>query len=333
MSGCPFATGWVKVVANTTGACGCSLPEGQAFHNTVAAIATAMIRLAGTIIGRVRITKSVLCDRDPCAPSDLITETVRRNPTITAFHMRPSPGDYGSLVESLVTCMPSHHARIHSHYMAAHPVDANPPTSLRFTSTKPKPGTLSKEAGHKDAAKRKLFLCDPQPSAEETLPIYSLPSRSQREWDGDGPGLTVPSAYAAQGLLALPMTATPPCVDHDDPVLEVAAESPVNSDCTQLPTPQHLLQRNFWTPQEVEDAHNEALGIADDRSARIFNQNRPDAGRTEDPADRKMVLGKPEDTSRHPEGEHHIRLWFLPCLTLMVNRVMATFEGILRACT
>ena len=136
--------------------------------------------------------------------------------------------------------MPSDHTRIHSHYMAAHPVDADPPTNLRFTSTKPKLATFSKEAWHKDAAQRKLFLFDPRESGEETLPIYSLPSRSQWEWDGDVPGLTVPSAYAAQGLLALPVTTTPPFVAHDDPVLQVAAECPINSDCTQLPMAQYL---------------------------------------------------------------------------------------------
>ena len=141
--------------------------------------------------------------------------------------------------------------------------------------------------------------------------------------------MTVPSAHAAQGLLALPVTATPPFAAHDDLVLEVAIECPINSDCTQLPKAQHLLQRNFWTLQEVEDAHKEALGVPEDRWARIFNHNRPAASRTEDPPERKMVWGKPQDMSRHPEGEDHIRLWTLPCLTLMVNRGKATLEGII----
>ena len=38
------------------------------------------------------------------------------------------------------------------------------------------------------------FLFDPRQSGEETLPIYSLSSPPACEWDGDGPGLTVPSA-------------------------------------------------------------------------------------------------------------------------------------------
>ena len=41
-----------------------------------------------------------------------------------------------------------------------------------------------------------------------------------------------------------------------------------------------------------------------------------------------MVWGKPEDMSRHLEGEDHIRLWPLPCLTAMVNRVKVTLEEI-----
>ena len=101
-----------------------------------------------------------------------------RNPEITAFHVRPSGADYSSLLESLLTRLPSDHARIHSHYMAAHPVDAEPPTTLRFASTRPKPATFAKEGWHKEAAKRKLFLFDPRQSGEETLPIYSLSSRS-----------------------------------------------------------------------------------------------------------------------------------------------------------
>ena len=41
-----------------------------------------------------------------------------------------------------------------------------------------------------------------------------------------------------------------------------------------------------------------------------------------------MVWGKPHDVSRHSEGAGHICLRILPCLTLMVNRVKATLEGI-----
>ena len=177
-------------------------------------------------MGRVRITKSILRDRDPCALSDLIAETVRRNPEMTAFHVRPSGADYSHSLESLSTRLPSDHARIHSHYMAAHPVDAEPPTTLRFASTKPKPATFAKEGWHKEAAKRKLFLFHPRQSGEETLPIYLLCSRSAWEWDGDGLGLTVPSVYAASGLLALPVTSTPLFVGHEDPLLELP------SDCT-----------------------------------------------------------------------------------------------------
>ena len=211
MSACPFAWDWMAAVTGPAGTRGCSLPEGHTFHDTAIATNSAVTWPPGTSIGRVRITKSILRDRDPCALSDLIAETVRRNPEIAAFHVRPSGADYSSLVESLSTRLPSDHARIRSHYMAAHPVDAEPPTTLRFASTKPKPATFAKEGWHKEAAKRKLFLFDPRQSGEETLPIYSLSSRSAWEWDGDSPGLTFPSAYAASGLLALPITSTPFC--------------------------------------------------------------------------------------------------------------------------
>ena len=156
--------------------------------------------------------------------SDLIAKTMRRNPAITAFHLRPGPGEFGSLVELLATRMPSDHARIHGHYIATHPVDADPPTSLHFTSTKPKPANFKKGALHKDAAKRKLFPFDSHRIGGRTLPIYSLPSRSEWEGDGDGPGLT----------------------------------------------------------------------------PRIFNHNRPAAGRTEDPPDHRMVWGEPQDISHWP---------------------------------
>ena len=116
--------------------------------------------------------------------------------------------------------------------MAAHPVDAEPPTTLRFASTKPKPATFAKEGWHEEAAKRKLFLFDPRQSGEDTLPIYSLSSLSAWEWDGDGPRLTVPVAYAAGGLLALPVTPTPLFVAHEDPLLQLPSDCPtaVNSD-------------------------------------------------------------------------------------------------------
>ena len=232
MSACPFAWDWMAAVTGPAGTRGCSLPEGQTFHDTAIATNSAVTWPPGTSIGQVRITKSILRDRDPCALSHLIAETVRRNPEITAFHVRASGADYSSLLESLSTRLPSNHARIHSHYMAAHPVDAEPPTTLRFASTKPKPATFAKEGWHKEAAKRKLFLFDPRQSGEETLPIYSLSSRSAWEWDGDGPGLTVPSAYAASGLLVLPVTSTPLFVAHEDPLLELPSDCPtsVNSD-------------------------------------------------------------------------------------------------------
>ena len=236
-----------------------------------------------------------------------------------------------SLLESLSTRLPSNHARIHSHYMAAHPVDAEPPTTLRFASTKPKPATFAKKGWHKEAAKRKLFLFDPRQSGEETLRIYSLSGRSAWEWDGDGPGLTVPSAYLASGLLALPVTSTPLFVAHEDPLLELPSDCPtaVNSDPSQLASRQHLFIRGFFAEYEVEEAHKEALAMAEERWARIFNHNRPVASRAEDPPDCKMVWGKPEDMSKHPDGEEHIKLWDLPRLTAVVTRVKAKLEAIL----
>ena len=233
---CPFAWDWMAAVTGPAPTRGSSLPEGQTFHDTAIPTNSAVTRPPGTTIGRVRITKSILRDRDPCALSDLIAETVRRNPGITAFHVRPSGADYSSLLESLSTRLPSDHARIHSHYMAAHPVDAKPHTTLHPASTQPKPATFAKEGWYKEAAKRKFFLFNPRKSGEETLPIYSLSSRSAWEWDGDGPGLTVPSAYAASGLLALPVTSTLLFVAHDDPLLELPSDCPtaVNDNPSQL---------------------------------------------------------------------------------------------------
>ena len=306
---------------------GCSLPEGQTFHDTAIATNSAVTWPPGTSIGQVRITKSNLRNRDPCGLSDLIAETVRRNPKITAFHVPPSGADYSSLLESLSTHLPSDHARIHSHYMAAHPVDAEPPTTLCFASTKPQPATFAKEGWHKDAAKRKLFLFDPRQSPEETLPIYSLSNRSAWEWDGDGPGLTMPSVYAASGPLALHVTSTPLFVAHEDPLLELPGDCPtaVNSNPSQRASLQHLFIRSFFAEYEVQEAHKEALAIAEERWARIFNHNRPVAGRAQDPPDRQMVCGKPEDMSKHPDGEEHIQLWDLPRLSAMVTRVKAKF--------
>ena len=280
-----------------------------------------------TAIGRVRITKSILCDTDPCA----LSQKVRRNPVISAFHARPSGADYPPLLESLSTRLPSDHARIHSHYMAAHPVDAEPPTTLRFASTKPKPATFTKEGWCIEAAKRKLFLLDPRQSGEETLPIYSLFSRSVWEWDGDDPGRTVPSAYAVSGLLALAVTSGLLFVAHNDPLLELPSDRPtaVKTVPSRLASLQHLFIRGAFAKYEVEDALKEALAIAEERWSRIFNHNRPVDGRAEDPPERKMVWGKQEDMSKHPDGEEHIQLWDLPRLSAMVTRVKAKLEAIL----
>ena len=67
---------------------GCSLLKGQTFHATAIPTNSAVTWPPGTTIGRVRITKSILRDRDPCALSHLIAETARRDPNITAFHTK-----------------------------------------------------------------------------------------------------------------------------------------------------------------------------------------------------------------------------------------------------
>ena len=137
MSACPSAWDWMAAVIGHAGTRGCSLPQGQTFHDIAIPTNFAVTWPPGTTIGRVRITKSILRDRDPCALSDLIAETARRNPDITAFHVRPGTADYSCLLESLSTHVPSDHAPIHSYYMATHPVDAETPTTLRFAATKP----------------------------------------------------------------------------------------------------------------------------------------------------------------------------------------------------
>ena len=151
-------------VTGPAGTPGCSLPEEQAFHETAIPASSAVTGPPGTTIGRVRITKSILRDRDPCVLSDLIAETVRRNPDITVFHVWSSGADYSSLLESLYTRLPSDHARIHRPYMAAYPVDAEPLTTVRFASTKPKPATFAKEVWYKEAANGKLVLFDQRQS-------------------------------------------------------------------------------------------------------------------------------------------------------------------------
>ena len=106
------------------------------------------------------------------------------------------------------------------------------------------------------------------------------------------------SAFGANGLYALPVALF---IAHDDPFLKLAADYPlgVNTNSTRLSTMQRMLQRNFWAPHDIEDTHKEALGMANNRWARIFNHNRPSAGQTEDTPNRKIVWGKPEDISRH----------------------------------
>ena len=100
----------------------------------------------GTTIGRVRITKSILRDRDTCVLCDLMAQTVHRNPKITAFHPRPNPGDYSSLVESLATCMPRAHSRFNTHYMAAHRWMLSPPPASNSPATSAKPATFKRDS-------------------------------------------------------------------------------------------------------------------------------------------------------------------------------------------
>ena len=89
-----------------------------------------------------------------------------------------------------------------------------------------------------------------------------------------------PSAYAANGMLALPVTSTVLFVAHNDPVLALRSDCPTagNSDPSQLASLQHLFICGFFHGYEVEDALKEALAIAKERWARIFNHNRPAAG-------------------------------------------------------
>ena len=94
MSTCPFAWDSMAAVTGPAGTRGCSLPQGQTFHDTAIPTNSAVTWPPGETIGRVRITKSIIRVKDPCALSDFIAETVHRNPNITAFHVRPSGADY-----------------------------------------------------------------------------------------------------------------------------------------------------------------------------------------------------------------------------------------------
>ena len=162
----------------------------------------------GNVWQKQKQKPTCLRDKDPCALSDLIAEMVRRNPDITAFYVRPSGADYSSLLESLSTRLPSDHTRIHSHYMAAHPVDAEPPTTLCFASAKPKPATFSKEGWYKEAAKRKLFLFDPRQSGEETLPSTPSPVAQRGSGTATAPGSPCQVPMRPAGCLPSPSPPT-----------------------------------------------------------------------------------------------------------------------------
>ena len=83
----------------------------------------------------------------------------------------------------------------------------------------------------------------------------------------------MPSAYAASGVLDLPVSSTPVFVAHDDPLLALPTDCPtaVSSDPSQLASLQHLFIRGFFVKYEVEEALKEALAIAKEHWARIFN--------------------------------------------------------------
>ena len=151
-----------------------------------------------------------------------IAEAVHRSPNITAFHLRPPLGDYNSFVESLCTRIPSDHSRFHT--CLPPPPPTQPPASAS-PSPKPNPPLSTRRASSRTRPRGSCSSSTPANQAK-TLPIYSLPSRSQGDFDGDGPRLTMPSAYGAHGLLALPVTSTPLFVAHNDPLLELAAKSP-----------------------------------------------------------------------------------------------------------
>ena len=103
----------------------------------------------------------------------------------------------------------------------------------------------------------------------------------------------------------------------------------MNSDPSLLFSLQHLFIPGFSAEYEVEETNKEALAIAQQRWARIFKYNCPVAGRAHDPPDRKMLWGKLEDMSKHPDGEEDIQLWDVPRLTAMVTHVKAKLEAIL----
>ena len=76
--------------------------------------------------------------------------------------------------------------------------------------------------------------------------------------------------------------------------MELPSDFPtaVNSDPSQLAGLQHLFIRSLFAEYEVEEAHKEALAIAEERWARIFNHNRPVAGRAHDPPQPQDGVGE-----------------------------------------
>ena len=136
---------------------------------------TAVTSPPGTTIDWVRITKSMLCDKDPCVWTDVIAEKVRRSPNITAFHVQPTLGDYGSFVDSLATRMPSDHSRIHTHYMAAHPMDADPPHQPLLRLHRPQTRHFQQGGLVQGRGEEEVVLLQPSP-IKGTDPPYLFPS-------------------------------------------------------------------------------------------------------------------------------------------------------------
>ena len=178
MSDCPFAWDWVAAVTRPAGTRGCSRPEGPTFHDTAIPSTCAVTWPPGHDHWPGAHHHVHPPQQGPLCPLRPHYGDGAPQPRHHRFPRAAQRGRLLLLAGGPVHRLLSDHARSHSHYMAAHPVDAEPPNTLRFSSTKPKPANFAKEAWYKEVAKRKLFLFDPRQSGEETLPIYYVSSRS-----------------------------------------------------------------------------------------------------------------------------------------------------------
>ena len=222
-------------------------------------------------LGKVKFHRSGLASRDPCVISDALHNIASDNPHVAVFQFTLTDTDTHILDRALLTRQPpkSNHTQTYNIGNRNHQ-DSVEPVVPMFSAQIPPPN-LQAAHGYFSHRHQRRFFNTPDPHT--ILPVYSLPSASHLEWEGECHGLTTPTSYNADLVIPLPLQSPTPLIGPNDPIIKWDNVYEANSDLSRLPTLGYAHISAAISPAKLDAIAGE-VGVVREWEA-IFNRQAP----------------------------------------------------------